>query len=411
VRLFFLATFLLFIYSSSFAITRANFRFVEYPDFPKANSSWASIGYSEATNKVVVGVTDHIADVRLFEWDCAKKKISLGLQITKANIQWWQWQGKIHSQIIENKKDGWMYFATDGGEGREEFYMDHPYGYVGGFYMKYNPKTAEILNLGHGRRYESIKEIGLDQVRQKVYGITYPSTHFLIKDLNTGVVVDKGSLNKAHVGRTAFTDDWGNAYYMDMRGVLIKYQADADSFIWGDAPIACDDTVKGIGTPRRSGLRAWARYKKTNEYFFLTAWGRLLRLFVQEKGIGKIEDFGYLYDPTDSISLSSIMNVNSPNMAYHPNGKIYIMAGGHGSYLKKFTSILIEIDPKTKNKMLVHEFNTDDVSESTGMQVVDKYGNVYFASRKDQPQGEVMGESGASRAVLMIFNPDKEIGK
>ncbi len=410
-RLILTATIISLFYISPFAITMANFRFIEYPDFPKAHSSWASIGYSEATNKVVVGVTDHVSDVRLFEWDCAKKKISKGTKIDKANIQWWQWQGKIHSQIIENKKDGWMYFGTDGGEGREEYYMDHPYGYAGGFFMKYSPKTGEIVNLGHGRRYESIKEIGIDQVRQKIYGITYPSTHFIIKDLATGIVVDKGSLNKAHVGRTAFTDDWGNAYYMDMRGVLIKYEAASDSFIWDTAPIAGDDTIAGAGSLRRSGIRGWSRYKKTNQYYFNTSWGRILKFTVQERGIGKIDDMGYYFDPTDSIPLNKIMHANTPNMACHPNGNIYIMTGGHGSFLKPYRSILVEINPVTREKKMLMEFDTYELSESTGMQTVDKYGNIYFASRKDLPKGETMGESGASKPMLMIFNPTKEIGK
>ncbi len=34
-----------------------------------------------------------------------------------------------------------MYFTTDGGESREEYFMNHPDGYSGGFFMKWNPGT------------------------------------------------------------------------------------------------------------------------------------------------------------------------------------------------------------------------------------------------------------------------------
>ena len=51
-------------------ITSKNIRFVDYPDFPDAHSSWGSIGYSRKYNKVFIGVTNHRDKVGLFEYVC-----------------------------------------------------------------------------------------------------------------------------------------------------------------------------------------------------------------------------------------------------------------------------------------------------------------------------------------------------
>jgi len=395
---------------ASFAITKANIRYVAYPDMAKPHSSWGGIRYSTVANKVIVTVCDHTSQIGVFDWDCASKALTRRAWIDKSgHLQGFQWQGKVHSQVVENLKDGWLYFGTDGGEGREENYMDHPNGYFGGYFMKYNPKTFEIINLGNGRRYESIKEVGFDQVRQRIYGITYPSNHFIIKDLATDSLIDKGSINKAYVGRTLFTDDWGNAYYIDARGCLMKYEASADSFLWADKPLP-RDTALVEGWVVRSGLRAWARFQKTNEYYFMTAWSSIHKITVQEKGIGLIEDMGYMLNPAKGIELKTIINANCPNLVCHPNHKLYMWVGGHEKTLKKDSTALIEFDPAKKTKTVVYECPWTELEEATGSQVVDRDGNIYYAARY-HIKGAGHGESGSSRAVLAIFNPEKEISK
>jgi hypothetical protein len=325
------------------------------------------------------------------------------------HLQGYQWQGKIHSQIVENLADGWMYYGTDGGESRQEAYMDHPNGYFGGYIMKYNPRTFEVVNLGNGRRYESVKELGLDPIRQRVYGITYPSTHLIIKDLKNDTLIDKGSLNKAYVGRTLFTDDWGNAYYADMRGTLLKYEAATDSLIWAARPLARD--TAGIAPfVFRSGNVAWARYKKTNGYYFITSWSRIFKITVQEKGMGPIEDIGYFLDPSPVYPLKTIATSHAPNLACHPNHKLYLWVGGHNSSLKKDSTSFIEVDPVSRAKKIIYECGWTEVEEATGSQVVDRDGNIYYAATR-RNAGDRAGQTGHGSAVLIVVNPEKEISQ
>ena len=73
----------------------------------------------------------------------------------------------------------------------------------------------------------------------------------------------------------------------------------------------------------------------------------------------------------------------------------------------KDTSLLMEFDPVTRKKSVVLKFPIDVVSEVTGCDVKDRDGNMYFCGRRRDTGAKDMGESGASRPFLLIFNPDK----
>ena len=117
--------------SSGGTINEKNLRFVDYPDFPDAHSTWGSIGYSSTHGKVFIGVTNHRDREGLYEYDVRTKTMRLcGFIDELGNLRDFQWQGKIHSKIVEGP-DGAMYFSTDGGESREEYLMNHPRGMEG----------------------------------------------------------------------------------------------------------------------------------------------------------------------------------------------------------------------------------------------------------------------------------------
>src|SRR3990172_9377006 len=173
-------------------VTRKNIRYVEYPDFPEAHSTWGSIGYSRKHDKVFIGVTNHRDKVGLFEYDIASQKMRrCGFLPDLANLRDYQWQGKVHSQIVEGP-DGNMYFTTDGGESREEFLMNNPQGYHGGYFFQFDPAANRLTNLGNGLLYESIKDIAVDRISGKILGISYPQVHLLLYDHQKNDLRDLG---------------------------------------------------------------------------------------------------------------------------------------------------------------------------------------------------------------------------
>ena len=161
-------------------LAEENIRFVEYPGFPEAHSTWGSIGYSSQHNLVYIGVTNHKDKIGLYEYNVSQQTIELkGFLPDLLNLRDFQWQGKIHSQIVEGP-DGAMYFSTDGGESREEYLMNHPHGYHGGLFLRWDPVAGRMTNLGMGLRFESIKDVAVDRITGLLYGISYPQVHFLV---------------------------------------------------------------------------------------------------------------------------------------------------------------------------------------------------------------------------------------
>src|SRR5699024_972530 len=130
---------------------KKNVKFIKYPGFPEGTSTWDDIGYNSTYDKVFVAVTNHRNKQMLYAYDVDSKKFEKkGIITTLAHLKGlrshltrlgnYQHQGKVHTKFVEGPK-GNMFFGTDGGAAREEYFMNHPRGYQGGYFMKWNPGT------------------------------------------------------------------------------------------------------------------------------------------------------------------------------------------------------------------------------------------------------------------------------
>ncbi len=385
-------------------ITERNIRFVEYPDFPEAHSTWGSIGYSAPHDKVFVGVTNHRDRVGLFEYDVKSQKMRLcGFVPELANLRAYQWQGKIHSQIVEGP-GGSMYFATDGGESREEYLMEHPHGYSGGFMMKWDPAQNRLTNLGVGLQYESIKDLAVDRTTGRICAITYPQVHFLVYDPGKNDLRDLGRLGSDHVPRVLFQDRWSNAYYVDWRQRLVKFESKSGRLVF-----ARESLPAFPGTPGEyivTGVTAYASDPDGGAIYLITYGAKMLVFRPQQEGIGAVEDLGGIFDSPQSPP----WKYYCPNLALGANGMLYYFLGGHGMYAVQGERVaLMEFDPGRRTKRVVLTFPTSVINEVTGSNVKDRQGNLYFAGRRSDPRAEERGESGSSRPFMIIFNPGKEV--
>ena len=390
--------------ATSAEIGEKNIRFVQYPEFPEAHSTWGSIGYSSASNRVYVGVTNHRDRVGLFEYDIAAGKMSLcGFVPDLAHLRDYQWQGKVHSQIVEGP-DGAMYFTTDGGESREEFLMENPHGYSGGFLFRWDPAARRLTNLGVPMQYESIKDLAIDQQSGKILMVSYPQVRLLLFDPKTNDVRDLGRVGSDHVPRVIFRDWWSNIYYVDWRQRLIKWESGSEKLLF-----ARDNLPEFPGTTGEqvvTGVTAYAVDKPNGVIYLVTYGSKILAFHPQKEGIGRVDDLGGIFDAPGQKPNSYYC----PNLALGRNGKLYYFIGGHGMYAVGGQNVgLMEFDPKTKTRRIVSTFPTKVISEVTGSDVRDRQGNLYFAGRKDDRTAARMGESGASRPFMIMFNPEKEL--
>lgn len=384
-------------------ITEKNVRFLEYPGFPDAHSTWGSIGFSTVHNKVFIGVTNHANRQGIYEYDVASGKLTLcGFVDQLANLRDFQWQGKVHTQIVEGP-GGAMYFATDGGESREEYLMEHPHGYGGSFFFKWDPKERRLTNIGMGLKYDSIKDLAVDRQSGRIFAVSYPQVHLLDYDPAKNDLRDLGRVGSDHVPRVIFTDWWGNAYYVDWRQRLIKFERDSGKLVF-----ARDALPAFPGTPGErivTGITAYATDQKAGVIYLVTYGSKMLAFHPQKTGIGAVEDLGGIYDAPDAPPYSYYC----PNLALGRNGKLYYFLGGHGMYAGGKPGIfLMEFDPRTRVKRAVLNYPLSAISEATGSDVKDAQGNLYFAGRRDDRDAARKGESGASRPFLIVFNPEKE---
>jgi hypothetical protein len=384
-------------------IDQRNIRFLEYPDFPDAHSSWGSIGYSARHDKVFVGVTDHRERNALYEYDVATQALRLlGFVADMAGLRPFQWQGKIHTHLVEGP-DGAMYFGTDGGNDRQDLLMDHPHGYGGGLFFQWDPATSRLRNLGMALRHDSFKNIAVDPVRGRIYGVTYPQAHLVIYDPPTNRLRDLGRMMAFHVPRSLFTDWWGNAYYVDWHQRLVKIEPDTEQLVF-----AREALPSFPGTPGRflaSGITAFAADPKAGVIYLVTYGSKVLAFRPSERGIGTVTDLGAVYDGTREK-----WDYWCRNLALGGTGKLYYFVGGHDRYTEHGEKVLMmEIDPALRTKRLVMTFPLDVLLDVPGRGVRDKDGTLYFAARKRDPRASATSESGASVPQLMIFNPERPL--
>ena len=380
-------------------ITERNIEFIQYPDFPDAHSTWGSIGYNPVHNTVYIGVTNHKDNIALYEYDVSKNEMhKQGFIKDLALLRPFQWQGKIHSKIIAGP-DGSVYFSTDGGESREEYLMNHPHGYSGGFFMKWDPKSKRLSNLGAGLPYESIKDIDIDPHTGVLYGITYPQAHLLVYDTKKNDLKDMGRLASSHVPRILFTDQWGNCYYVDWRQRLVKYEKKTGQLVFAEQSLpAFEDTP---GSRIITGIKTYAKDHKRGTIYLITYGGKVVSFKPQEEGIGNVKDLGGVYE----IGLKNKWGPYVPNLNFGNNGKLYYFIGGHGNYIKEGITVLVELDPKSGKRKVLFEYPVHVLSEVTGSDIKDREGNLYFAGRKS-----IAGHD-ASAPFMIKFNPEKEIKK
>lgn len=377
-------------------ITEKNIRFIEYPDFPGANSTWDDIGYDPKYNTVYIGVTNHIDSLGLYEYNVSMNDMELkGFISDLAHLRPFQWQGKIHSKFIADP-DGNMYFSTDGGDYRQLDFMNGPHGYAGGYVMKWDPAKEILTNLGMGLQYESLKDIDIDPETGIIYAVTFPQVHFIIYDTKTNNLRDLGRLGCAHVPRVLFTDLWGNCYYVDWRQRLVKYEKSIDKLVFDKESLPAFP-----GTPGSSiitGITSYAKDKDEGIIYLITYGAKLLAFHPQKIGIGKVEDLGGVFDANGKEKWDYYV----PNLNIGNNGKLYYFIGGHGNFAISNKTVLIEFDPQSRKKRILFEYPTIALAEVTGSNVKDKEGNLYFAARKDD-------SSGVSKPFMIKFNPEKEV--
>jgi hypothetical protein len=151
--------------------------------------------------KVYVGAARYGDYAWLLRLDPAAKPIFLDKvvsmrQLTGEDRSGINTQGKIHAKIFVGA-DGKVWFASK--QAHEIFdtrpeYGEDPDGFPGGHLCYYDPKTGFSRSMGILKKQEGLMGGIIDDARGKIYFRSEPKNHFLVYDIATGRVQDRGNV-------------------------------------------------------------------------------------------------------------------------------------------------------------------------------------------------------------------------
>src|SRR5262249_13325577 len=117
-------------------------------------------------------------------------------QLTGENLQGINTQGKIHSKILVGA-DGRVWFASK--QAHEVFdtrpeYGEDAFGFPGGHLCYYDPTTGFARSMGILKKQEGVVGGAIDNARGRLYWRSEPKNHFLVYDVASGEVRDRGNV-------------------------------------------------------------------------------------------------------------------------------------------------------------------------------------------------------------------------
>jgi hypothetical protein len=137
-------------------------------------------------------------------------------------------QGKIHAKIVVGA-DGRVWFASKQAHeifGTRPEYGEDADGYPGGHLCYYDPKTGFSRSVGILKKQEGVVAGAIDDARGKLYYRSEPKNVFLVYDIATGEVRERGHLGAAC--RYMAMDRDGAVYTAGRGATICRYDPKTD---------------------------------------------------------------------------------------------------------------------------------------------------------------------------------------
>lgn len=129
--------------------------------------------------------------------------------------------GKIHNKPVEDGKGNIYFVPLNNGSGPRN--IDY-YSWPGGHWMKYDPKTGSLENMGLVDEGLGCYPLAIDTVRKYLFGVGFTG-YFYRFDLEKKVTKNFGRVTNWDICRDIFCDDLGNVYGSFPAGRVFKYDS------------------------------------------------------------------------------------------------------------------------------------------------------------------------------------------
>jgi hypothetical protein len=147
--------------------------------------------------------------------------------------------GKIHNKPVEDDAGNIYFVPMNNGAGPRV--IDYT-SWTGGHWMKYNPSTGVLENLGLVDEGIGCYPLAIDRQRKFLFGVGFTG-YFYRFDLEKGITRNFGRVANWDICRDIFCDDEGNVYGSFPVGRIWKYDSRTEKVIDLSLKVPYDPTV------------------------------------------------------------------------------------------------------------------------------------------------------------------------
>jgi hypothetical protein len=180
--------------------------------------------YAARSGMVYIGSSIHGGAAQFYQYDPRTDRIRHIADIAEAlgmAGRGIRLPGKIHTRFVEDQQ-GRIYFGTmceDSGPTNVD-----PYSWEGPHWMRYDPKTDKLEDLGLINRLWGIYGLAIDTKRNRLFGTAWDG-HLYRYDIDAGKSHDLGRVDNWDDPRHIAADDAGNVYGPYPKARIWKYDA------------------------------------------------------------------------------------------------------------------------------------------------------------------------------------------
>ena len=147
--------------------------------------------------------------------------------------------GKIHNKPVEDDEGNIYFVSMSNGSGPNVF--DYT-SWVGGHWLKYDPKTMKVEDMGLVDQGIGCYPLAIDKKRGYLFGIGFTG-YFYRFDLKSRVTKNFGRVSNWDICRDIFCDDEGNVYMSNPTARVSRYDAEKEKVYETSLSTPYDPTV------------------------------------------------------------------------------------------------------------------------------------------------------------------------
>lgn len=234
----------IFYFDQTLAQVKEKYAYVDTRDFPggRQESSMYSALYTASDGKLYIGLCIHAGASQFYQYDPAidsMRHIADLPEFLGEKGRGIRVAGKIHSPFVEDS-EGNIYFGTmceDAGPPSID-----PYSWEGPHWIRYNPKTDKLEDLGLINPLWGIYGLTIDRQRNYLFATAW-NGHVYRFNIDSGITRDLGRVDNWDVLRSIVADEEGNVYGCYPKARIWRYDAETERIHNLPVSIPYDPTI------------------------------------------------------------------------------------------------------------------------------------------------------------------------